>query len=584
MSEASRAPGRRPNQGRVGTTVNGKWHIDARIGSGGMATVYAATHRNGRRAALKMLHATLSRDEATRARFLREGYVANAVGHPNVVHVEDDGISDDGAAYLVLDLLEGDTIEARRTQVGGALPVDEVLDMADQALDALAAAHEKGIIHRDVKPDNVFLCHDGRAMLLDFGLAQMKSSESEATKTGVTIGTPAFMPPEQAQGRREEVDAQSDVWGLGATIFTSITGQYVHDAETLHEQLIANATIRPRSVRELMPHVSPSVAVVIDRALELEKVDRWESAREMQRALRAARAPRTDSDRFLMESLTLPAASLRHGAHASQGKQAPPSGPRPSSGSLDLAVPSSDPTMRLPPPPSSDQTVELSPRVVQPIPVAADTEHMILEGLPSSGGPMSPPPTTERLEGAHSGAVLQAQSQRTQLQAQALVELNLGRTGPRTPQLLHLQQQMQHQMRQAPPPPPQDPLRTHQSPSPSLSSSGSGPYAVISSGSVNSSEPGIALRGSGSLLPEAQSHAMVPYAHANNPSSAVHSNSHYPNSLPAPSLPPLPPLPPPSASPPVSLRSRRSSSAVIFVSVVLILLCGAMGAWVLLHR
>ena len=188
--------------------------------------------------------------------------------------VQDDGVTEDGCAFLVLDLLEGDTIEARRMRQGGSLPIDEVLEIADQALDALAAAHEKGIVHRDLKPDNVFLCTDGRVKLLDFGLARMKDLQShgaETTKTGVTIGTPEFMPPEQAQGRRDEVDARSDVWGLGATLFTAITGKYVHDANTLHEQLVASATIRPRAIRELAPHVPAAVAVVIDRALELEK-------------------------------------------------------------------------------------------------------------------------------------------------------------------------------------------------------------------------------------------------------------------------------------------------------------------------
>jgi serine/threonine protein kinase len=174
VSEGSRASGRRANEGRVGTVVNGKWHIDARIGSGGMATVYAATHRNGHRAALKMLHTQLSRDESTRARFLREGYVGNAVAHDGVVRVQDDGVTEDGCAFLVLDLLEGDTIEARRIRFGGALPIDEVMEIADQALDALGAAHDKGIVHRDIKPDNVFLCTDGRVKLLDFGLARMK--------------------------------------------------------------------------------------------------------------------------------------------------------------------------------------------------------------------------------------------------------------------------------------------------------------------------------------------------------------------------------------------------------------------------
>jgi eukaryotic-like serine/threonine-protein kinase len=275
--------------GRVGTVINGKWQIDARIGTGGMATVYAATHRNGLRAAIKMLHGQLSRDSSTRARFLREGYVANAVRHPGVVAVLDDGVAEDGCAFLVLELLEGETLDSRRERLGGTLPLDEVLAFADQALDALAAAHVQGVVHRDVKPENLFVTKDGTIKLLDFGLARMKNAQAEATKTGVTIGTPEFMPPEQAMGRRDTVDARSDVWGLGATLFTAITGRYVHeDAQTIHEQLVASATQRSKPIRQLAPHVPSSVAKVIDRALELEMSDRWQSASEMQMALRAA--------------------------------------------------------------------------------------------------------------------------------------------------------------------------------------------------------------------------------------------------------------------------------------------------------
>jgi serine/threonine-protein kinase len=290
--------------GRVGTVINGKWRIDARIGSGGMATVYAATSKDGERAAIKMLHTQLSRDEATKARFLREGYVANTIHHPGVVRVLEDGEAEDGSVYLALELLVGETMEARRVRCGGALPIDMALDYADQTLDALAAAHAKGIVHRDIKPDNVFLTTDGRVKLLDFGLARMKDARVEATAAGVTIGTPEFMPPEQALGRSAQVDARSDVWGLGATLFTAITGKHVHEADTLHQQLVASAKQRARAIRTLAPHVTPGVGFVIDKALELESSDRWPSAREMQKAFRDARgAPNKD---FLADSLTVP--------------------------------------------------------------------------------------------------------------------------------------------------------------------------------------------------------------------------------------------------------------------------------------
>ena len=521
MSEAFGASGRPPKQGRVGTVVNGKWQIDARIGSGGMATVYSATHRNGHRAALKMLHVQLSRDPSTRARFLREGYVGNAVAHDGVVKVQDDGVTEDGCAFLVLDLLEGETIEARRLRQGGSLPIEEVLEIAHQALDALAAAHEKGIIHRDLKPDNFFLCTDGRLKLLDFGLARMKDLQShgaEATKTGVTIGTPEFMPPEQALGKRDEVDARSDVWGLGATLFTTLTGKYVHDASTLHEQLMASATIRPRPVRELAPHVPAPIAVVIDRALELERDHRWENAREMQRAFRAARAPRNGAAKFESDSLTMPAASLRQSDAPSSAPITAPSAVQRNHG---LPVSSSGATLELGATPSSDKTIQdAAPR----------TPQMLVDALPSIG-PTTPAPHTERITGTRTpGPSLQPQHQ----------------PGPNLSEAAAYDHTLAS---------PAGAMRASVPVSPTLGSSGSGPYAVISSGVPT---PGIAPRGSGSIMPPR------------------------PSATPPTASQPGPPAV--DSMPPTSLAHRSSARTVVIICVFLIAACAAAGAWVLLHR
>ncbi len=561
MSEASRTPGARPAQGRVGTQVNGKWTIDARIGSGGMATVYSATHRNGHRAALKMLHTQLSRDEATRARFLREGYVANAVGHAGVVKVEDDGVTEDGCAFLVLDLLEGDTIEARRERLGGMLPIDEALEIGDQALDVLAAAHDKGIIHRDVKPENVFLTMQGEVKLLDFGLARMKSAQAETTKTGVTIGTPAFMPPEQAQGRRDEVDARSDVWGMGATLFTAITGQYVHNADTLHEQLVASATMRARPIRELAPHVSADVANVIDRALELDKADRWASARDMQRALRAARASQVESDRILAESLTMPALTPR------RVDVEPRSGPRPSG---PLPVPSSDRTIDMKVP-SSDPTLD------ELVPITILERAILLENLPSSSNPLSKPPSTERLTGQRGSDAQQAQAALARSGQSSQLAPQTPRMGPETPTggvpMVSMQQRAQASMQQPAHASMQQqaPLRPSAQPTlATLASSGSGPQAMTSA-----SGPYPAL------------------GTASNPYPSLSQSGPYPSveqrSAGSGPPPPAPLAPSPAAAPPpqevapgpASLRARRSSRVVVIVCVVLIVLSAGFGAWAL---
>ena len=283
----------RRSEARLGLVLGGKWTLDRVLGIGGMATVYAATHRNKKRAAIKMLHPEVSIDASICQRFLREGYVANTVEHPGTVTVLDDDVAEDGAAYLVMELLDGETLEARRERKGGALGPAEVLSLMGHVLDVLAAAHGKGIIHRDLKPENLFLTRDGRLKVLDFGIARVRelsagSGAASGTKAGSLLGTPAYMAPEQARGRSELIDERTDLWAVGATMLTLLTGRSVHEAGTLQEQLIYAATQHAPKLRELVPHAPDRLAEVVDRALSFEKNDRWANAREMQVALRAA--------------------------------------------------------------------------------------------------------------------------------------------------------------------------------------------------------------------------------------------------------------------------------------------------------
>ena len=277
---------------RIGTTLKDKWRIDALLGRGGMATVYAATHRNGKRVAVKILNPELTSIPEVRARFLREGYVANKVGHPGAVSVDDDDVAPDGAAFLVMELLDGETLEARRERSpGGRLPAQEVAALADQVLDTLAAAHAQGIVHRDLKPENMFLTRDGVVKLLDFGIARLcegSGGAKTATATGTLMGTPAYLPPEQARGRCAEVDGRSDLWAVGATLFTLLAGRCVHEAETVNE-VLALAVMQPApALRSVAPDVPDALAAVVDRALAREKEKRWPDARAMQQALREA--------------------------------------------------------------------------------------------------------------------------------------------------------------------------------------------------------------------------------------------------------------------------------------------------------
>ena len=183
---------------RVGSTLRGKYRIDAVLGVGGMATVYRATHRNQAEFAIKMLHPELGLSEDLRARFLREGYAANSVKHPGAVRVVDDDVGEDGAAFLVMELLHGRGVDVLWQMHGERLPVSIAVSIGEQVLDVLAAAHDKGIVHRDIKPQNLVVTTDGNAKVLDFGIARARDAASlgagaHGTGTGILLGTPAFM-------------------------------------------------------------------------------------------------------------------------------------------------------------------------------------------------------------------------------------------------------------------------------------------------------------------------------------------------------------------------------------------------------
>jgi eukaryotic-like serine/threonine-protein kinase len=335
MDPPNHPPSIRP-RARIGRVLRDKWRIDELLGIGGMATVYAATHcNNGKRVAIKLLHPELSIIPEMRSRFLREGYVANKVTHPCIVSILDDDVADDGSVFLVMDLLDGETVEALRDRSGSALPVSLVVQIIDQLLDVLATAHDAGIVHRDIKPENLFLTRAGTLKVLDFGIARLREFQT-ATITmtgGGTMGTPAFMPPEQARGRSELVGPRTDLWAVGATMFTLTSGRLVHDAETVNELLLAAMTRVAPPTLTLMPNFPPALAAVIDGALAFEQNARWPDARSMQAALRHAAM---SSGVVLHDPLALsrntPFSSL--GAFA-----APPAGGNPLPSSLAFATP-----------------------------------------------------------------------------------------------------------------------------------------------------------------------------------------------------------------------------------------------------
>jgi eukaryotic-like serine/threonine-protein kinase len=285
-----RRSGYAPPEARVGETLNGKWHVDRLLDVGGMGAVYEVTHRNGRRAAIKVLHTRFARDPEVRRRFLREGYVANKIGHPGAVAILDDDTAEDGSPYLVMELLEGESFAGWLQRAGGRLPVSEVLAVAGQVLEVLEAAHRNGVVHRDLKPANIFVTRGGHAKLLDFGLARIRDGALSLIPTaqGVVMGTAGYMAPEQARGTPDQVDARSDLFSLGAVIFRAMSGRRLHEKENAFDMTVAAMKEHAPSLATVLPDAGPLLVAAVDRALAFDKSARWQDARSMFEALRAA--------------------------------------------------------------------------------------------------------------------------------------------------------------------------------------------------------------------------------------------------------------------------------------------------------
>jgi serine/threonine-protein kinase len=224
-----------------------------------------------------------------RSRFLQEGYAANTIQHDGAVSVLDDDLAPDGSAFIVMEMLEGETVEQRWERSGQRLPVADVLWIVDQLLDVLVAAHAKSVVHRDIKPENLFVTKSGAIKVLDFGIAKVfeqRKARQSTTRAGMVMGTPAFMAPEQALAHWEEVDGRTDLWAVGATMFMLLSGRHVHDAESSQEQLILSATAPAPSLATVAPNVPRQVVTIVDRALAFERTGRWHDAATMQGAVR----------------------------------------------------------------------------------------------------------------------------------------------------------------------------------------------------------------------------------------------------------------------------------------------------------
>lgn len=283
------------------------------LGEGGMGIVYRARDaRLNRDVAIKFLPRHIASREADRERFKIEAQAAAALSHPNIatIHAIEEA---DGEMFIVMELVEGHELKERTSR--GPLPLDEALRIAIQIADGLQAAHRKSIVHRDIKSGNIMLSEAGGVKIMDFGLAKVGAG-THVTKADSTVGTTAYMSPEQARG--EEVDARSDLWSLGVVLYEMLTGHLPFETRYEHATIYSILNEDPKPVTQLRPDVPESVAKAVHRALEKDPSIRYQSAEELIADLRSATMgpsttvdrPRTLGARMRKPAFWIPAVAL----------------------------------------------------------------------------------------------------------------------------------------------------------------------------------------------------------------------------------------------------------------------------------
>ena len=276
-----------------GTILSGKIRVERTLGQGTMGIVFEATDLvDHRRVAVKLLAPERAKSEDAKKRFLREARAASLLSSEHIPRLIDVGEFTDGTPFLVMEYLVGATLEAK-LDADGPPGVDVALDWVLQALDGVAEAHRVGLVHRDLKPENLFLAErDGRGPIvkvLDFGTVKdLVSKSTKLTRTGATLGSPAYMPPEQV--RAEEIDQRADVWAMGVTLYELISGYLPFSGDSVSEMLSAILRDEPIPIQKRRPEVSAPLAAVIACALTKDRERRYASANELQAALAAVRA------------------------------------------------------------------------------------------------------------------------------------------------------------------------------------------------------------------------------------------------------------------------------------------------------
>ncbi len=272
----------------VGTTLNGNYKVLRVIGEGGMGRVYEAQHTRiaGKRFAIKLLHPEYARQPEVIARFYREAEAAAAISHPNVMGVYDVDRAPDGTPFMVSELLEGRDL-SKQLEGNTRITPTQAVNIARQVCRALHAAHDKGVIHRDVKPENVFVMgsiDDPSIKVLDFGISRLEGAGSSSlTKTGMVIGTPAYMPPEQAAGRA--IDSRVDIYGVGAIMYRALTGKLPFGDDEPTVTIAKLLTSEPERPRQIAPDIPESLEMIIQKAMAREPERRYQTLLELEQAL-----------------------------------------------------------------------------------------------------------------------------------------------------------------------------------------------------------------------------------------------------------------------------------------------------------
>ena len=267
-----------------------KYRLVRKIGQGGMGEVYEAKHEGiGKRVAVKLVNPELSDDQVVVARFTREAEAAAAIGHPCIIDIHDIGKTQDGSLFLVMEYLEGQNLRALMNE-SQWLEIPFASYIICQVLGALAAAHGAGVIHRDLKPDNIFLVDSGQQMpgikLLDFGISKIidDGKDTQMTRSGVIMGSPLYIPPEQAQGMRN-VDHRADIYAAGVILYEALTGRRPFSGENLMGVLLAILSHDPDPPSLIRPEVTPELEQVVACAMLRDRDRRYQSAVAMLTAL-----------------------------------------------------------------------------------------------------------------------------------------------------------------------------------------------------------------------------------------------------------------------------------------------------------